>query len=121
MRRDPTPDPPDQLGGLVVVEHAADRAAGGISAALSGIKLVALAELGALVGAPEPCPHAGFDHMLGIHDDNALQAPGGIAANRLAPIWPDMHLCGFKHSHSSHLHNRITKLAYFSRLTSCSR
>jgi hypothetical protein len=55
---DPTPGPPDQLGGLVVVEHAADRAAGGISAALSGIELVALAELGALVGAPEPCPYA---------------------------------------------------------------
>jgi hypothetical protein len=84
--RDPALDPPDQLGGLVAVKHAADSRRWAQRRAL-GIELVPFAELGALVGATEPCPHAGSDNMVGIDDDDALQAPGGIL------IWLGLSTC----------------------------
>jgi hypothetical protein len=64
-------EPPDQLGGRVLVEHAADRRGrdqrrGGL------VEFVALGERRALVDAVERHAHAGMNEAGGIRDDDTL-------------------------------------------------
>jgi hypothetical protein len=74
--------PPDELGGLARLEHAADRRLG-YQRRGGLVELVAFTECGrTLDDALDGRAHAGLNDIRGIEDDDAEQAPGGIAVGK---------------------------------------